>query len=136
MASSGVGLFKRRCLAPFTCQSLRVVGRNVSHGCKCATEGNAAIADCQTCEHRAGEYGQHCTRCNAGKFMWENRCRQSCDGLDGMVSYAASTFGRECRPPFYCANRLDEGGSVCRCPRSVGRTDCAICAWAAEGTTW
>ena len=55
-ASSGVGLFKRRCAVPFLCQSARlVVDPPVNYGCKCATEGNTAIADCQICEHRASE---------------------------------------------------------------------------------
>ena len=66
LASSGVGQFKRRCAEPFTCQSGRLVGQSVNHGCKCATEGNTAIADCQICEHRAGEYGQHCLKCSGG----------------------------------------------------------------------
>ena len=65
-ASSGVGLFKRRCADPFTCNSGRLVGQTVNYGCKCATEDNSAIAPCQTCEHRAGEHGQHCTKCNGG----------------------------------------------------------------------
>ena len=67
-ASSGVGQFKRRCAEPFLCWSARlVVDPPVNYGCKCATEGNTAIADCQICEHRAGEYGQRCLKCNAGK---------------------------------------------------------------------
>ena len=88
-ASSGVGQFKRRCAEPFLCQSARlVVDPPVNYGCKCANEGNTAIADCQICEHRAGEYGQHCSKCNAGKFLWENRCaRDNCDGLVGMIEY-------------------------------------------------
>ena len=49
-ASSGVGLFKRRCAAPFTCQSGRLlVSPAVNYGCKCATEDNSAIAACQIC---------------------------------------------------------------------------------------
>ena len=67
-ASSGVGLFKRRCAEPFLCRSARlVVDPPVNYGCKCANDGNTAIADCQICEHRASEYGQHCLKCNAGK---------------------------------------------------------------------
>ena len=103
----------------------------VNYGCKCATDGNTAIADCQICEHRAGEYGQHCLRCNAGKFLWENRCRESCVGLrlEGiqMVEYSPGSFGRECRAPFTCNSRLDGAGGSCKCPRSVGKNDCATC---------
>ena len=54
----------------------------VNYGCKCAAEGNTAIADCQICEHRAGEYGQHCLKCNAG-----------------MVSRFGSTHDRCSMPP-------------------------------------
>ena len=91
-ASSGVGSFKRRCADPFTCQSGRLmVDPTVTYGCKCATESNDAIADCQICEHRAGEHGQHCLKCNNGMFLWENRCeRDNCDGLVGMIEYAPS----------------------------------------------
>ena len=67
-ASSGVGQFKRRCAEPFLCRSARlVVDPPVSYGCKCATQDNTAIAACQVCEHRAGEHGQHCLKCNGGK---------------------------------------------------------------------
>ena len=66
LASSGVGQFKRRCAEPFVCQSGRIVGQTVSYGCKCATEDNSAIAACQICDHRAGEHGEHCTKCNGG----------------------------------------------------------------------
>ena len=72
LAASGVGLFKRRCAEPFTCQSGRLlVDPAVNYGCKCAVEGNGAIAACQICEHRAGEYGQHCLKCNGGMVREE-----------------------------------------------------------------
>jgi len=134
LASAGVGQFKRRCAEPFTCQSGRLVGLDVNYGCKCAIEGNAAIADCQICEHRAGEYGQHCIRCNAGMFLHENRCtRADCDGLAGLVEYAPGTYGRECRVPFTCIGRVDEAGNACKCSRAVGKNDCASCDYAEGG---
>ena len=128
LASSGVGLFKRRCAEPFTCRSGRLVGQSVNYGCKCATDGNTAIAPCQVCEHRAGEQGTHCTRCNDGMFLYQNRCdRTDCDGLDGVVEYSPGTYGRECRVPFTCTDRVDEDGNACKCSRVVGRNNCAIC---------
>ena len=73
MSSSGINRFKRRCMSPFTCQSGRLlVEPSVNFGCKCATEGNAGIAACHICEHRAGEYGQHCTKCNGGMVSSES----------------------------------------------------------------
>ena len=127
-ASSGVGQFKRRCAEPFTCRNGRlVVEPSVNYGCKCATEDNTAIADCQSCEHRAGEHGQHCTRCNGGKFLFENQCeRDNCDGLVGMIEYSPGSYGRECRAPFSCVDRVDEAGNVCKCAASVGRNDCLV----------
>ena len=134
-ASSGVGQFKRRCAEPFTCRSGRLmIQPNVNYGCKCSTEDNAAIADCQICEHRAGEHGQHCQRCNGGGFLWENRCtRQNCDDLVGMVEYTPGTYGRECRSPFICADRADEDGRDCKCPQAVGKTDCRVCEFGSSG---
>ena len=127
-ASAGVGQFKRRCADPFTCQSGRIiVDPPVNYGCKCANEDNTAIADCHVCEHRAGEHGQHCTKCNGGKFLFENRCeRDNCDGLGGMIEYSPGSYGRQCRAPFTCAGRVDEAGNDCKCARSVGRNDCLV----------
>ena len=137
LASSGVGLFKRRCAEPFTCQSGRlIVEPQVNYGCKCATEGNTAIAACHVCEHRAGEYGQHCLRCNGGQFLYENRCRASCNGLDGVVSYNPGSYGRECRAPFMCTDGFDGpdgSGDACKCSRSIGGQDCLICAYGIVG---
>ena len=134
MASSGVGQFKRRCAEPFTCQSGRIVGQDVAYGCKCATEDNSAIADCQICEHRGGEHGQHCTKCNGGKYLFENRCRDSCDGT-GLIAYAPGNYGRECRAPFTCTDRADEAGRGCKCSRAVGKNDCAVCDYGNSGAT-
>jgi len=57
---SGVGLWGRRCLDPFTCQGGSIVGSSVTFGCKCALPDNAGIAPCHICDHRAGEIGEHC----------------------------------------------------------------------------
>jgi len=136
LASSGVGQFKRRCAEPFVCQSGRLVGQSVSYGCKCATEDNSAIAQCQFCNHRAGEHGEHCTKCNGGMFLWMNRCtRSNCDGLSGMVEYAPGQYGRECRAPFTCTDRTDPDGGACKCPNSVGKNDCAVCDYGVGGVS-
>ena len=137
MASSGISRWGRRCLTPFICQSGSIQDRDVSYGCKCPEEGNLAIAACHRCEHRAGEYGQHCTKCNSGRFLFENRCtRQDCEGLwesDGLVSYNPGNYGRQCRAPFLCTDRVDEDGAACKCPRAVGRNDCTACSYDADG---
>merc|ERR1719272_1974752 len=131
MSSSGINLFKRRCMSPFTCQSGRLqVEPPVNFGCKCATEGNAEIAACHSCEHRAGEYGQHCTKCNGGMYLHMNRCdRRNCDGLNGLIRYAPGNYGRECRSPFTCTDRVDGLGNACKCSRAVGKNDCSSCDW-------
>ena len=103
---------------------------DVNYGCKCATEDNSAIAACQICEHRAGEHGEHCT-----KPLHNNRCQESCDGLDGLIGYAPGNYGRECREPFTCADRVDEDGDACKCARSVGKNNCAVCDYATGGVT-
>lgn len=87
MASSGISQWGRRCLNPFVCQSRAIVGQDVTYGCKCATEDNSAIAACHRCEHRAGEFGQHCLMCNSAMFLHNNGCQENCDGLAGMIEY-------------------------------------------------
>ena len=120
-------------LKPFTCQSGRlVVDLAVNYGCKCATEDNSAVVDCQICEHRAGEHGQHCTKCKAGKVLFDKRCQDSCDGTD-LISYAPGNYGRECRAPFACTDRTDEAGVACKCARSVGKNDCLVCDYGSNG---
>ena len=134
-ASSGVNLFKRRCLEPFTCRSNRIEGQDVPYGCRCANEDNTAIASCQICEFRVGEFGQHCLRCNGGTFLHNNRCYWDCFDAEGLVEYAPGNYGRECREPFTCTARLDEDNRACRCPRSVGKDGCAVCDFTFEGAT-
>ena len=97
----------------------------IAYGCKCATDEMAAAA-CQNCEFRADEFGQHCTKCNGGKYLFNNRCHDSCNGT-GLISYAPGNYGRECRAPFTCADRSDEDGNDCKCNRAVGKNDCAVC---------
>lgn len=45
-ASSGISLFGRRCLEPFTCRGGQVQNMDVNYGCKCAAEGNLPGASC------------------------------------------------------------------------------------------
>merc|ERR1712232_283686 len=52
LASLGIGQFKRRCLPPFECRNGRIVGQDVSYGCKCATDEMTPSA-CQVCSFRA-----------------------------------------------------------------------------------
>ena len=135
MTSSGISQFRRRCLAPFTCENGRVVGRdNIGYGCKCAADDNTPAA-CRNCEFRANEFGAHCTRCNSGKFLHNNRCVDSCAGT-GLIEYNPGSHGRECRAPFTsvyhtCTFGVDEGGLPCRCPRLQTGSYCAICEWMA-----
>ena len=131
LTSLGIGSFKRRCLAPFSCANGRIQDQNVAYGCKCATDDMAAAA-CQNCEFRADEVGQHCTKCNGGKFLFENRCQDSCDGT-GLIAYNPGNYGRECRAPFTCTDRTDEDGNDCKCPRAVGRNNCQVCDYGSAG---
>lgn len=137
MASSAISRWGRRCLPPFVCQSVAIEDRDVDYGCKCPEEGNLAIAACHRCEHRAGVYGQHCLKCNNGRFLHEHRCtRHDCEGQwesDGLVGYTPGNYGRQCRAPFLCTDRVDEAGAACKCARSVSRNDCAACYYGTDG---
>ena len=73
------------------------------------------------CEHRAGGYGEVCTRCNGGRYLYDSACLESCAGLEGLISYNPGSYGRECRAPFTCSDRVDGDGRDCKCPRSVGK---------------
>ena len=87
MAMLGIGDFKRRCMAPFECQRGRIIGMDVGYGCKCANDDMTPAA-CHFCSFRANEFGQHCTRCNGGKYLQaDNRCHDNCDGT-GLIAYA------------------------------------------------
>ena len=135
MTSLGIGSFKRRCLAPFECENGRIVGADVSYGCKCANDDMTPSA-CQFCSFRANEFGTHCTRCLGGQFLQaDNRCHDTCEGLDGMIAYAPGTRGRECREAFTCTDRVDQRGHACACSRSVGRHDCSVCEYGGPGGT-
>ena len=77
--------------------------RSLADGCKCATDEMTPSA-CQVCDFRADEHGQHCNRCLGGKFLHSNRCRDDCDGLEGLIAYApgnctALVASLLCRPP-------------------------------------
>jgi hypothetical protein len=135
-AMLGIGDFKRRCMAPFECQNGRLQGMDVGYGCKCANDDMTPSA-CQFCSFRANEHGTHCTRCLGGTFLWpsDNRCHADCTGLDSLIEYAPGNYGRECRAPFTCTDRVDEAGNACKCARSVGRNDCAVCFYHHHGIT-
>ena len=42
--------------------------------------------------------------------------------------------GRECRAPFTCTDRADAAGNACKCDRTVGRNDCAVCDYTTAGS--
>ena len=60
---------------------------DLGYGRKCATDEMTPSA-CQVCDFRADEHDQHCHRCLGGKFLHSNRCRDDCDGLEGLVRIA------------------------------------------------
>lgn len=134
MTSSGINTFKRRCLPPHTCQSGRILEFEFNFGCKCATENNT-LASCHICEHRAGAFGQHCLRCKGAKFLYQNECREDCSGLNGVIEYTPSSFGRECRPSFTCRNNQDANGVPCKCSRDLRLAGCNACRWDENGAT-
>jgi len=133
MTSLGIGNFKRRCMDPFECRNGRIVGLEVSFGCKCANDDNNP-STCQFCSFRADEHGTHCTRCLGGTFLWpsDNRCHADCDGT-GLIAYTPGNYGQECRLPFTCTVQVDEVGDACKCARSVGRNDCISCDYGTDG---
>ena len=129
--SLGIGNFKRRCMEEFACAAGRIQGQSLAYGCKCATDDMGPAA-CQNCEFRADEFGQHCTKCNGGKFLFNHRCQDDCGGT-GLIAYAPGNYGRECRAPFTCTDRVDEAGDACKCARSVGRNGCSSCDYSTAG---
>ena len=133
MAMLGLGNFKRRCMPPFECQNGRIQGMDLGYGCKCANDDMTPSA-CQFCSFRANEHGTHCTRCLGGTFLWQsdNRCHADCDGTR-LIAYVPGNYGRECRAPFTCTDRVDEIGNPCKCNRAVGRNDCASCDYTTSG---
>lgn len=134
MASSGINLFGRLCLAPFTCRGGRILESSVSYGCKCPGEGNTPGGSCHVCEHRAGEIGDHCTRCSGGRYLWENRCRADCTGISGVIEYSPSAYGRQCRAPFICVLGFDADRQPCKCSRDLRSRYCRVCRWGADGS--
>ena len=70
-------------------------------------------------------------KCNAGKFLFNNRCRDSCDGTS-LIAYAPGNYGRA---PFSCTDRADESGRGCKCSRAVGDNNCLVCDYGAGGAT-
>ena len=144
----GMGQWGRRCADPFTCRGGRVGNYDadgsfsaisgVSYGCKCPAPGNRVRNGCFQCEFRAGEVGEHCTRCGGGKYLFNNNCWDNCGAANvpsGIVAYNPGNYGRECRAPFTCTNRADPDGVRCKCHRSVGGNNCASCDIDASGVT-
>jgi len=138
MANSGISLWGRRCLEPHTCRGNRIgqldddgafTPSGYSFGCKCPAPGNRPVNGCFQCEHRAGENGEHCTKCGGRTFLYNNSCHESCAAAGAPVIYAAyipGNYGRECRPPFICDGGFDPDGRRCKCPRALG-ADCRAC---------
>ena len=135
MTSLGISQFRRRCLEPFVCQNGRIQDSTANYGCRCTTDENTPAA-CQFCNFNAGESGQYCTRCLGGQYLWQsdNRCHANCD-TTGLIGYNPGNYGRECRAPFTCDNRVDEHGSACKCSRAVGRNDCRVCDYSSSAAT-
>lgn len=126
---SGVSLWGRRCLDPFTCKSNRILELDVNFGCKCPNQ------DCHTCLYVAQERGDRCVNCRNSKFLFNNTCLDSCDGLDGMISYIpAGSYGRQCRPSFSCVDGVDQQGLACRCPKALRNQGCPHCVYRADDT--
>lgn len=127
----GIKAFGRRCVDPYTCKNNKVVG-NQARGCTCPAE-DLSKTDCISCEHRAGEVGQHCLKCTNKKYLHNNRCVENCEGVEGVITYSPpGKKGRECRAPFVCSNGVDEAGAGCLCPLEMGK-DCAVCDWGFNG---
>ena len=108
-AASGISLFRRRCLEPYTCKSGKLwdgdpfdggTMRDTNYGCRCPAPGNAAGGNCFMCEHFAGGVGDHCLRCNNKKYLnpETHACGDGCpDGYDKWSP--GGSYGRECRRP-------------------------------------
>lgn len=122
---SGISLFGRKCLDPFTCESNRVV--NGTGGCKCPnTDNSAGDPNCHTCDFYAGEFGQRCRNCRNGKFLNGDLCEDDCsNAAPGMIAYDAGTYGSQCRAPFTCTDGRDENNNKCTC-KSIDRS-CVSC---------
>ena len=70
MASVGISVYGRRCMAPFVCRRNSAVNDDaaaVRVRCKCPTVANTAASNCFSCNFLAGGYGDVCTRCNNAK---------------------------------------------------------------------
>lgn len=133
MTSSGISLWGRRCLQPFSCRGRAITTFDATFGCECPAPGNGFNGNCHICDFRAGEYGQHCTRCKNGKFLHNHTCVDDCSAAPGNISYNPRAWGRECREPFVCTRGLDESGVACKCHNDFGGTNCAVCEWGLSG---
>lgn len=107
MARSGISLFRRRCLAPYTCKGGRIfdgsftegnlIDRGESFGCRCPAPGNKVGGDCFACEHRANEVGDRCVRCSGGKYLSDGACVNAGSCPNGTVPVGVGNYGRECK---------------------------------------
>lgn len=115
---SGANLFGRRCLDPFTCQSGRILNFSSSFGCKCPKPDNSAMdANCHTCNFNSAEYGQRCTKCRNGKYLFNDTCHNNCDSVHhmGLIEYKHGNYGSQCREPFLCVLGFDRNRQPCKC---------------------
>lgn len=113
---AGANLFGRRCLDPFTCRSGRILNFTDTRGCKCPNPENTGMdSNCHTCEFRAGEFGQRCTKCRNRQFLYNDTCNADCSGFPETIEYIHGNYGSRCRAPFTCTNGVDEQGEACKC---------------------
>lgn len=107
MTMSGISLFRRRCIDPHVCRGGKIYDaplggtftqplfeRGAPYGCRCPAPGNVPGGYCFACEHRAGEHGDRCLRCSAGRYLFEGACLSRCP--NGTQGVGSSSYGREC----------------------------------------
>lgn len=122
----GANLFGRRCMEPFTCRSGIVLNFTDSRGCKCPNADNTRMdSNCHTCEFRAGEFGQRCTKCRNRQFLYNDTCNTDCSAFPETIEYIHGNYGSRCRAPFTCTNGVDEQGAPCKC--KFVSPDCNTC---------
>lgn len=132
----GVGGYGRYCSdGEFTCNAFQ--SSNGGPPCKCsntATRPDNRASPCATCEFKAGGQGEKCLLCKKSMFLhWDTyTCHTDCTGQANKVSYAAGSYGRECRDPFYCENGQDANMKKCKCTGTAGKKNCYKCMWGLE----
>lgn len=109
MTSSGISLFRRRCVLPYVCKSGKIYdgpldgtftqvlsNRNEPYGCRCPGVGNQIGGNCFACEHRPGGVGDVCLRCNNAKYLLGTMCIDICP--NGTIGIGFGNYGRKCVP--------------------------------------